>query len=146
MRVRPGVTIEEVLEAHESIEREHPPGSKSRGRVLEQYHQLLLDFAVSIRLRRQAPNKRDFAKVVTLLAMADLDLRTEEKMSFRDLARGVLGEPNFTGRVERLAREYANLDPERNAAPGRVKRVLSRLKCWCKDRTRELSKDSLVGR
>ena len=107
MRIRPGLTIEDVFSLHEKIERDHPPGSERRGAVLEQVHQVYLHYVALVRQLRQMPHDRDFAKLKLLADMVLLDAHTMEQMSFRALAKEVLGRKATTGGVERLARKYS---------------------------------------
>ena len=58
MRIRPQLTIEDVLRLHEGIEWTCPPGSEGRGVALEEVHQLYLNQAALLRRHRQLPNDR----------------------------------------------------------------------------------------
>ena len=109
MRVRPKLTIEAVLSLHESIERACPPGSGARGYAQERAHQIYLAYAARLKRRRQLlSNNRDLIKLKLLSDMLILDACSTEKLSFRALARTVLGKTDL-GSIERLARKYAQL-------------------------------------
>ena len=74
--------------------------------MLEAAHQIWVRWARFIHLVRRLPDDGHYAKLKPLAQMVLLDARTMEKMSFRDLAREVLGPNAATDSVALLAREY----------------------------------------
>ena len=78
MRVRPGrsMTTKRMLELHEAIERDHPPGSEQRGAALEAVHQLFCAQARLTRVLRQMPAEHDTRRINLLGRMLTLDAET----------------------------------------------------------------------
>ena len=66
-----------------------------------------LHYAALMRQLRQTPDDGYFAKLKPLAEMVLLDASNMEKMTFRDLARKVLGRKATEGSVDRLARKYS---------------------------------------